>query len=75
LRASVSGAFASGLGGALGFELGDLVVSGYMGGGSSQTIECGLGFRFGPAFTSGTEGLAVGELDAFAGLGIAIKEA
>jgi hypothetical protein len=72
LRVGVSGAFVAGLGEVLAFALGDSFASGNIDGGFSQTIDCGLGFGFGLPFTSGTEGLTVDELDAFAGLGLTL---
>jgi hypothetical protein len=39
---------------------------------SCHTINCGSGFGLGLAFTGGAEGLAVGELEAFAGLGLTV---
>jgi len=48
--------------------LGEALASGNPEGGSCHTINCGLGFGFGLAFTGG----AVGELEAFAGLELTV---
>jgi hypothetical protein len=51
--------------------LGEALARGVVGG-SCHTIDCGLGFGFGLAFTGGTEGLGAGELEARAGLGLTV---
>jgi hypothetical protein len=64
----VCDAFGCGLAWTLTFGLGEALASGNAEGGSCHTINGGLGFGFGLAFTGG----AVGELEAFAGLGLAL---
>ena len=50
------------------FGLGEALASGSAEGGSCHTVNCGIGFGFGLAFTGG----AVGELEAFAGLALTV---
>jgi hypothetical protein len=50
------------------FALGEALANSSVEGGSCHTINCGLGFVFGLAFTGG----AAGEHGAFAGLGSAL---
>ena len=46
----------------------EALTSGSAEGGSCHTVNCGIGFGFGLAFTGG----AVGELEAFAGLALTV---
>jgi hypothetical protein len=61
-------AFGCGLAWTLTFGLGEALANGSVEGGSCHTINCGLAFGFGLAFTGG----AVGEHEAFVGLGSAL---
>ena len=64
----VCDAFGCGFACTLTFGLGEALANGSVEGGSCHTTNCGLGFGSGLAFTGG----AVGELEAFAGLGSAL---
>ena len=66
MRAAVSDAFGCGLVWAFTFGLGEAVTRGSVEG-SCHTVNSGLGFGFGFVFTG-----AVGELEAFAGLPLAV---